>query len=161
MKRNLMTFTAVLAILVGGFIVARGQSNSTNAPANPNANTNPNPKPNFAAGPNGPRLSPGHRFPFRSLSGDHPFMFDKFTEKLNLTPEQKAQIQPIIEQAKPQLEQIREEAMQKSKAVIEGTVGQVRAMLTPEQQAKFDEMKEAHERARRSFQSQGNGDDSN
>lgn len=87
-------------------------------------------------------------------------MFDKFTEKLNLTPEQKAKIQPIVDQAKPQLDQIREEAMQKSRAVIEGTIGQVRAMLTPEQQAKLDEMKQAHEEARRAFQKGAGNDDS-
>lgn len=153
MKRNLITIAAVFAIITGGFIVAQGQPNSGNAPANTNAKSAP-------ADPNA--NAPGLRIPLGGRFGGHPpFSFERFTDKLNLTPEQKAKVQPLFDQAKPQLQQIHEEAMQKARTVIEGTMSQVRAVLTPEQQAKFDEMKEAHENARRAMMPpHGNGDDS-
>src|SRR4029453_8161271 len=61
------------------------------------------------------------------------------TEQLNLTPEQKAKVQPIIDQATPQIESIRREAMQKTKAVVDNAMTQIRPLLTPEQQKKLDE----------------------
>ena len=61
------------------------------------------------------------------------------TERLDLTPQQKTQIQPIIDQASPQLETIRREAMEKTKAVMDNAMAQIRPLLTPEQQKKLDE----------------------
>ena len=61
------------------------------------------------------------------------------TENLNLTPEQKAKVQPIIDQATPQIENIRREAMQKTKAVMDNAMTQIRPMLTPDQQKKLAE----------------------
>jgi len=63
------------------------------------------------------------------------------TDQLNLTPEQKAKVQPIIDQARPQIENIRREAMQRMKAVMDNAMSQIRPMLTPEQQKKLDEAK--------------------
>ena len=63
------------------------------------------------------------------------------TEQLNLTPEQKAKSQPIVDQATPQIESIRREAMQKTKAVMDNAMAQIRPLLTPEQQKKLDEAK--------------------
>lgn len=70
---------------------------------------------------------------------------EKLTESLNLTPEQKAKVQPIIDQAKPQLKAIHQEARQKAKAVMDNTMTQIRPMLTAAQQKKFDDMRKAHE----------------
>ncbi|MEY2542097.1 MAG: hypothetical protein QOI22_1699 [Verrucomicrobiota bacterium] len=70
------------------------------------------------------------------------------TETLNLTPEQKAKVQPIIDQAKPQLKAIHQDAMQKAKAVMDNTMSQIRPMLTADQQKKLDDMKAAHEQMR-------------
>jgi len=64
---------------------------------------------------------------------------EQITENLNLTPEQKAKVQPIIDQAKPQIESIRREAMQKTKAVTDNAMAQIRPMLTPDQQKKLDD----------------------
>jgi Spy/CpxP family protein refolding chaperone len=61
------------------------------------------------------------------------------TEQLNLTPEQKAKVQPIIDQATPQIETIRHEAMQKTKAVMDNAMAQIRPLLTPDQQKKLDD----------------------
>ncbi len=70
------------------------------------------------------------------------------TEKLNLTADQKAKVQPIIDQTKPQIEAIHQDAMQKSKAVMDTAMAQIRPLLTPEQVTKFDAMKQAHEKMR-------------
>ena len=61
------------------------------------------------------------------------------TEQLNLTPEQKAKVQPIIDQATPQIQNIRHEAMQKTKAVMDNAMAQIRPLLTPDQQKKLDD----------------------
>jgi len=70
------------------------------------------------------------------------------TEKLSLTADQQAKVQPIIDQAKPQIVAIHQEAMQKAKAVIDNAMAQIRPLLTPEQLTKLDAMKQAHEKMR-------------
>ena len=78
----------------------------------------------------------------REGRGDHRGgSLEKMTDQLNLTPEQKAKAQPIIDQARPQIESIRREAMQKMKGVMDNARAQIRPMLTPEQQKKLDEAK--------------------
>ena len=57
-------------------------------------------------------------------------------------------VQPIVDQAKPQLKQIHQEAMEKSKTVMENAAAQIRPLLTAEQQKKFDAMRAAHEKMR-------------
>ncbi len=66
-------------------------------------------------------------------------MLEKTTERLNLTPEQKAKVQPIIDQATPQIESIRRDAMEKTKAVMDNAMSQIRPLLTAEQQKKLEE----------------------
>ena len=65
---------------------------------------------------------------------------ERLTEGLNLTPDQQTKVQPIIDQAKPQIAAIQREARQKMKSMMDSTVSQIRPMLTPEQQKKFDDM---------------------
>ena len=82
----------------------------------------------------------------RGGPGQH---LERLTETLDLTPEQKAKIQPIIEQARPQIRAIHQEAMQKTQAVMENAMAQMRPLLTPEQQKKADELKTAHQNLRK------------
>ena len=82
----------------------------------------------------------------RGGSGARGHRLEQLTDGLNLTPDQQAKVQPIIDQAKPQIAEIHREAMQKTKAVITSTASQIRPLLTPEQQKKLDE----NENARRS-----------
>jgi len=70
---------------------------------------------------------------------------EQLTEGLNLTPDQQAKVQPIIDQAKPQIAAIHREAIQKMKAVMDRTVSQIRPMLTPDQQKKLDDNEKAHQ----------------
>ena len=80
--------------------------------------------------------------------GPHQMMgnpFDHLTKDLNLTDDQKAKVQPIIDQTKPQIAAIHKEAMEKMQALLENAGNQIRPLLTPPQQQKFDAMKKAHE----------------
>ena len=77
---------------------------------------------------------------------------EHLSETLNLTPDQKAKVQPIVDQAKPQIAAIHQEAMEKMRAIMENAGNQIRPLLTPQQQEKFDAMKKAHEDMRKAMQ---------
>ena len=81
--------------------------------------------------------------------GPHGDTLKFFTEKLGLTPDQQTKIKPILEDEKKALDALhtdasvakdakREKFMEIRKAHRE----QIRALLTPEQQKKLDELKE-------------------
>ena len=70
---------------------------------------------------------------------------EQLMEGLNLTPDQKAKVQPIIEQAQPQIAAIHREATQKMKVVVDNTTSQIRPFLMPEQQQKLDDNLKAHQ----------------
>jgi Spy/CpxP family protein refolding chaperone len=78
--------------------------------------------------------------------------FDHFTKDLNLTDDQKTKVQPIIDQTKPQMAAIHKEAMEKMHALLESAGAQIRPLLTPEQQVKFDAMKKAHDDMRKAME---------
>jgi len=70
------------------------------------------------------------------------------SEKLNLTEDQKAKLKPILEDQAEQLRSLRndtsltpEQKAAKKKAIHESTHDQINAVLTPDQQARFKEMK--------------------
>lgn len=86
------------------------------------------------ARPHGPGRGDWHGNPLEEIS-----------HTLNLTDAQKTQIQPIVDQAKPQLQAIHQEAMTKAKGVIDTSVAQIRPILTAEQQTKLDAMIKAHQ----------------
>jgi len=88
----------------------------------------------------------GHRM--HKMKMMHGFGLKHVTKELELTPQQEAQVKPVIDAAKPQLRAIHEEAMQKSRAIIDASIAQIRPVLTPEQQAKLDKLQAAHEKMR-------------
>ena len=73
------------------------------------------------------------------------FMVERLAQDLNLTSEQQAKVQPIIDQTKPQIAAIHREARQKTKAVMDSMVSQIRPLLTPDQQKKLDDIQKAHQ----------------
>jgi protein CpxP len=112
--------------------------------------------------PNGPG-EPGQR---GRHGGDRHGSLERTMEQLNLTPEQKAKVQPVVDQATPQIESIRREAMQKTKAVLDNAMAQIRPMLTPDQQKKLDDAqnerrggREGGRGGRRGHHDQGGQDD--
>jgi len=62
------------------------------------------------------------------------------TQALSLSGSQQAQIAPILEQAKPQLKTIHDNAVAQRKTVIESVSSQVTPLLTADQQAKFAQL---------------------
>ena len=70
------------------------------------------------------------------------------SEKLNLTDDQKAKLKPILQDEMQQMKAVREDSSlsedqkrAKMKSIHESLHDQINAVLTPEQQAKFKEMK--------------------
>src|SRR5213595_1439541 len=85
-------------------------------------------------GPGGAGHWHGHAFGLRGIA-----------DKLDLTSEQQTKVQPILDQAKPQIAAIHQEAMQKAKTVIDSTLSQIRPLLTADQQKKLDAIQKAHQ----------------
>lgn len=88
-------------------------------------------------------------------AGRHRNSLQRTTEQLNLTPDQQAKVQPIIDQATPQIENIRREAMEQTKAVMDNAMSQIRPLLTPEQQKKLDDAQNDRRGGRRGHRDQG------
>jgi periplasmic protein CpxP/Spy len=74
---------------------------------------------------------------------------EHLSRALDLTPDQQAKIKPIFEQAKPQIQAARQESKQKMQAIRENVMAQIRPILTPAQQQKFDALKKAREDMRK------------
>ena len=68
---------------------------------------------------------------------------EHMTKTLDLTPDQQAKIGPILEQAKPQLKAARQESKDKMRAVRDNVRSQIRPLLTPAQQQKWDAIQKA------------------
>jgi Spy/CpxP family protein refolding chaperone len=71
------------------------------------------------------------------------------TEKLGLTEAQQAQIKPILDERKKEMDAVRADTslerdakMAKAAEIFKTYQPKIRALLTPEQQKKFDDMKE-------------------
>jgi Spy/CpxP family protein refolding chaperone len=124
MTRKLITLIAACGLTLGGWTYLQAQD--PNAPA--------------------PKHEHGPGFKHHM---ENPF--DHLSESLDLTADQKAKVQPIIDQTKPQMKAIHEEAMQKMHALMESTGAQIRPLLTAPQQEKFDAMKKAHEDMRKAM----------
>jgi len=75
----------------------------------------------------------------------HAFGLQHLTDKLNLTSDQQTKVQPIIDQAKPQIVAIHKDAMQKIKTVMDDTLSQIRPLLNADQQKKLDAIQKAHQ----------------
>jgi hypothetical protein len=75
----------------------------------------------------------------------HAFGLKHLTETLNLTSDQQTKVQPILDQTKPQIVAIHQEAMQKMHTVMDSTLSQIRPLLNADQQKKLDAMQKAHQ----------------
>ena len=67
------------------------------------------------------------------------------TKTLDLTADQQAKISPILEQARPQIVAIRQEARQKIKTIRDNIRSQIRPLLTAPQQQKLDAIQKARQ----------------
>src|SRR2546428_11612822 len=80
------------------------------------------------------------------------FAMEHLTKSLNLTPDQQSKVQPLIDQARPQIIAIHKDAMEKTHAVMEKTASQIRPILTADQQKKLDALQKAHQDMRNAMQ---------
>jgi Spy/CpxP family protein refolding chaperone len=135
MKRKLITLTAVGALALGGFAIAQTPK-ATTAP------TAQSPTAQTAQAP-----SRGERGRGREGGRKEKDPFAKISEKLNLTADQKAKAQPIFDQAKPEMSALKQETKQKTKAIMEKVMSQIRPLLTKEQQKILDDQQKGQGRA--------------
>jgi len=82
----------------------------------------------------------------------HAFALEHMTKSLNLTSDQQTKVQPLIDQARPQIIAIHKDAMQKTQAVIDNTMSQIRPILTADQQKQFDALQKARQDMRNAMQ---------
>lgn len=80
------------------------------------------------------------------------FAIAHLTKSLNLTADQQSKVQPLIDQARPQMIAIHKDAMEKTHAIIDNTMSQIRPLLTPDQQKKFDALQKARQDMRNAMQ---------
>jgi Spy/CpxP family protein refolding chaperone len=78
----------------------------------------------------------------------HGFALEHLTKSLNLTSDQQTKVQPILDQAKPQIMAIHNDAMQKTQTVMDNTMSQIRPLLNAGQQKKFDDLQKARQNLR-------------
>ena len=93
-----------------------------------------------------PAQNDGPRHRWRQKRGNP---VERLTKALELTPDQQAKVAAIFEQAKPQIKAAREEGRQKAQAIRENIRSQIRPILTPAQQQKYDAIKKAREDMRK------------
>ena len=71
----------------------------------------------------------GHRM-HKKMMMHGGFGLKHITKELELTPQQEAQVKPVVDAATPQIRAIHQEAMQKSRAIIEASIAQIRPVLS-------------------------------
>lgn len=74
--------------------------------------------------------------------------FEQMLDKLNLSPEQRTQVNGIFEDARNQLTELRKESEPKFRQVRQNTDQRLQAVLTPEQWERFQQMMEKRRRGR-------------
>ena len=82
----------------------------------------------------------------------HALSLEQLTKTYNLTSDQQAKIKPLLDQARPQIIAIHKDAMQKIQTVVDGTMSQIRPLLTSTQQTKFDAVQKARQDMQNSMQ---------
>ena len=94
-----------------------------------------------------PQTAPTHSAMGGSAAGPEAHL-QMLSEKLNLTDDQETKLGPVLQEREQQLKAMhddsplsQEENSAKLKAIHESLYEQINAVLTPEQQAKFKEMK--------------------
>lgn len=127
MTKHLLTSAAVLALVLGSFAPAQAQETTT-TPA--------------ATEQTAPTTRGGHQHARRHA---HKHPLDQMVKRLNLSAEQQAQVQPIIDKARPQMQALHRGAARKKRQVMDDTMAQIRPLLTAEQQQKLDAMRQARE----------------
>ncbi len=95
---------------------------------------------------------------FGMMAGGRPGMLPPRFQQLDLTQEQRDQVWQIIESRREPTEQMMREMMPRLRAASDSVMAEIRAVLTPEQLEKWDEMQaEMRRRGRQMRQGMGRG----
>lgn len=76
-------------------------------------------------------------------------MLSKFDRELKLTPEQHGKVSAIFEAKQPKMMALHDETRPKFEAIRNETQAEIRAVLTPEQQGKFETLSAKMEEKRK------------
>jgi periplasmic protein CpxP/Spy len=139
---------ALLAVLALGGLVA-----FTPATTQAQDKTPPARGPGGPGGPGGGRMSPKERV-------------DKMSEQLNLTDAQKTKVEAILKEQGDKMKALRDDTSlsredrgPKMREIMEDSSKKIKAVLTPEQQPKFDAMqKEMQDRMKKAREARQNAD---
>ncbi len=69
-------------------------------------------------------------------------ILERMSEELELTAEQKAELEPIIQRSEEELQMLRRGQLQEVSKIMDRVHGEVAAVLTPDQRTKLEEMRE-------------------
>jgi Spy/CpxP family protein refolding chaperone len=72
---------------------------------------------------------------------------ERLTEKLKLTQDQQAKIQPILADASTQMQALHHDELQRGAQIFKATDERISTLLTPDQQVLLQEMKKEREKA--------------
>ncbi len=72
---------------------------------------------------------------------------ERFADDLGLTAEQRARIQPILEDTRKRMTEVFDEVRPAYRELVDSARARIEAVLTPEQVASYRELLERHERA--------------
>ncbi|MBI2059512.1 MAG: hypothetical protein HYT87_07040 [Nitrospirae bacterium] len=93
----------------------------------------------------------GHRMRLDSWRGEHPYqrLLERFTSRLDLTPEQQRQVGAILEGKRQRVHALRAEVRPRFDDIRHTTDDEIARLLTPGQREQFDTMKARREERRR------------
>jgi hypothetical protein len=80
--------------------------------------------------------------------------FERVTHELELTPEQQAKIQPIIQRRMDEVNRLRREAFKSGREIMTRMEAEVAAVLTPAQREKYERILKERQESLRRFQEQ-------
>lgn len=82
----------------------------------------------------------GHRLPWGPDKAGHEHLVRKFSRKLDLTSEQRDRVAAILEAKRARLESLRSESGPRFEEIRISARNEIRSVLTPDQQLRFDRM---------------------
>ncbi len=82
-------------------------------------------------------------------------MLERFSRTLKLTDDQKSKIAVIFESQRQKIDALRSETGPRFEALRQSASDEIRRLLTPEQQLKFDEMEKKHAEMRKRWRDGG------
>jgi len=98
--------------------------------------------------------------PEEHVHGGRPHHHRHIIDQIDLTPEQRAKVDSILQVGRQRLDAFWKETGPSYRALVDSTRAQVRAIMTPEQRAQYDELRAAARRARAQARDEGAAGDS-